>query len=349
MIDNHTFWKRHWKDVLNAISIVALLAVIIALHSQLASTFHNLAHVHAYVLLLIIPIEFWNYDAQTRQYRGLFRVVGNELGYWRLFKITLEINFINNVFPSGGVSGISYFGARMRDDKITAGKATLVQLFKLLLLYLAFEVLLIVGLFFLAIGGHVNSFVILVATAISTLLAVGTVAFVLIVGSRSRINTTFRAITKSLNWLIHLVRPQSKAAINIDSVRNIVDELHDNYRLIKSNYKKLRAPFFQAMIANFTEVLAVYVVYIAFGHYVNFGAIILAYAVANLAGVISVLPGGIGVFEFLMTSVLVISGVPLSLSLPVTIMYRVLNTILQMPPGYYFYSRSLYGKKRVGA
>ena len=82
-------------------------------------------------------------------------------------------------------------------------------------------------------------------------------------------------------------------------------------------------------------------VYIAFGHWVNLGAVILAYAVANFAGFISVLPGGIGVYEALMTAVLAISGIPASLSIPVVIMYRVLNTLIQVPPGYYFYHRRL--------
>jgi uncharacterized protein (TIRG00374 family) len=74
---------------------------------------------------------------------------------------------------------------------------------------------------------------------------------------------------------------------------------------------------------------------------VNVGAIILAYAVANFAGLVSVLPGGVGVYEALMTAVLATAGVPASVSLPATVMYRVVNTVLQVPPGYYLYHRSI--------
>jgi len=75
----------------------------------------------------------------------------------------------------------------------------------------------------------------------------------------------------------------------------------------------------------------------------NIGAVILAYAVANFAGLVSVLPGGIGIYEALMTAVLVASGVPAAVSLPVTVMYRVVNTAVQIPIGYYFYHRTLQG------
>jgi uncharacterized protein (TIRG00374 family) len=88
-------------------------------------------------------------------------------------------------------------------------------------------------------------------------------------------------------------------------------------------------------------VAAVYVVYIAFGKLVNIGAVILAYGVANFAGLVSVLPGGVGVYEALMTAVLASTGIPAGVSLPATVMYRVLNTLIQIPPGYIFYQKTL--------
>jgi hypothetical protein len=47
-----------------------------------------------------------------------------------------------------------------------------------------------------------------------------------------------------------------------------------------------------------------------------------------------------------MTAVLVAAGVPARLSLPVTVMYRVLNTLLQLPPGYILYHLTLRGNSR---
>src|ERR1700760_3024609 len=113
-----SFLRRQWKLILNLITVAALIVLVVAIHGQLADTFKNLFKVHAWALLLIIPVEYLNYDAQARLYKGLFSIVGNELGYWRMFAASLELNFINNVFPSGGVTGISYFGVRMRGSEI---------------------------------------------------------------------------------------------------------------------------------------------------------------------------------------------------------------------------------------
>lgn len=337
--------KRRWKLIVNVITVVALLVLIIAIHGQLADTFKNLFKVHAWALLLIIPVEFLNYDAQARLYKGLFKIVGNKLGYWRMFAASLELNFINNVFPSGGVTGISYFGVRMRNSEITGSKATVVQLLKLVLLFLSFEVLIVFGLFCLAIEGRMNSLILLMAGMLTTVLVIGTGAFVFIIGSKQRIAGFFTWATRVLNKVVAVFRRDQVETINVVRARRAFEGLHDNYMLIRSDKRRLRGPFMWALMANFWEVVAVYVVYLAFGHLVNFGAVILAYAAANFAGLVSVLPGGVGIYEGLMTLVLTATGVPSRLSLPVTVMYRVVNTLVQLPPGYYLYHRTLHGPR----
>jgi uncharacterized protein (TIRG00374 family) len=143
-----------------------------------------------------------------------------------------------------------------------------------------------------------------------------------------------------LNMFLGVFR-RNKETINVAGAQSAFNELHDNYKLLKENWRQLRVPFLYMMIANATEVAAVYVVYIAFGRLVNVGAVILAYAVANFAGLISVLPAGIGVYEGLMTAVLAATGISAGLSIPVTIMYRVLNMGIQLIPGYYLYQKAL--------
>lgn len=340
---SETHWlRRRWKLILNIVTIVALAGLAYALREQLGDTLNNLKKVNGWALLLIIPIEALNYHAQAKLYQGLFGIVGNRLPYKFLYRMSLELNFVNHVFPSGGVTGISYFGLRLRrGDKLTAGKATLVHIMKLALTFLSFEVLIVFGLLALSIMGRVSNLTIMVAATLSTLLLVGTAGFAYIVGSQHRINSFFTSLTKLLNRAIQLVRPSHPETINISQARRLFDDFHGNYRAIKDNYTQLKRPFWYALLANATEIMALYVVYIAFAEFVNIGAVIIAYAVANFAGLVSVLPGGVGIYEALMTAVLVSAGVPPGVSLPVTVMYRVVNTLIQIPPGYYFYQKAL--------
>jgi len=237
---------------------------------------------------------------------------------------------------------LSYFSFRLRrGQQLTGSKATLVHLMKLVLYLTSFQLVLIFGVFALAVMGRVNNLVILVASSIATILVVASLGFIYMVGSRQRINGFFTALTMLLNRFIKVFRPLQPETFNIEKARRIVDDFHDNYQLIKSNLKNMKMPFFYAELANITEVMAVYVVYIAFGKLINIGAVILAYAIANIAGLISIMPGGFGIYEALMTAVLASTGVPPGVSFPVTVTYRILNTLVQIPPGYLLYQHTL--------
>ncbi len=177
-----SYIARNWKLLINILTLLALIFLVYALRDQLATTFDNLKHVKAWALLLMIPLEILNYHAQARLYQRLFSIVGNNLTYKHLFKMSLELNFVNHVFPSGGVTGISYFGVRLRDGEISGGKATFIQVMKLALTLVTFEALIVFGLLALVVVGRANNVTILVAGSLSTLLLVGTAGFIYIAG-----------------------------------------------------------------------------------------------------------------------------------------------------------------------
>lgn len=339
--------KARWKSVITAITLIALAGLVYAVRKQIGDSFHNLEKVNAWALTLMLLWQGLNYHSYAKQGQHLLRILGERVRYRPLVRVTLELNFINNVFPSGGVSGLSYYNHRMKDAGVSAAKASLVHLMRFILGFISFQILMFLGLIMLAVEGKASGLTLLVGGSLATLVLVGTLGIAFVIGSKRRINTFFVALTKIANRIIHLVRPQHPETINVERAKSTFEELHDNYNILKSNFGALKKPFLYSLLANLTEVLTIYTVYIAFGQWVNPGAVILAYAVANFAGFISVLPGGIGMYEALMTGVLAASGVSPGISIPVTVMYRILNMLIQLPPGYYYYYRNLHRKQQT--
>lgn len=333
--------RVNWRTIITLATFAALIILIYTLRHDIGGVISNLGKVNTLALLLIIPFEAWNYDAYARFYRSLFKTLHTKVEYWPMYRVNLELNFVNHILPSGGVSGISYFTVRTRALGVSGAKATLSQVMKLFLLYTSFQPLLVVGLLMLAARGHVNDLVMVVATALITLLVVGSMVAAYVLESRQRINTSLTFIVNILNKLISFVRRKHPETIKVGKAQETFMELHENYEVLKSKWRELKKPFIYMTIANATEVAVLYSVYIAFGHLVNLGAVILAYAVANFAGLVSVLPAGIGVYEGLMTAVLAATGIPAELSIPVTIMYRVLSMTIQLTPGYVLYQKAL--------
>jgi uncharacterized protein (TIRG00374 family) len=339
--------RRHWRGILNLVTILAMVALVYALRDQIVDTLQNIKQVNYWVLLLMIPLQIIDYDAFARMYGGILKHLKQPVSYKSLYRVALELNFVNHAFPSGGISGFSFFSLRLKNYGVNAGTATLLQLMRFILLFLSFQVLLAVGLFALAIENKASNIVILIAAVIATLAFAATFIVAFIVGSKERIRGFFTYLTKALNRAIHLVRPRHPETINIARVEHFLTDMHENYLMLKGDYGALRRGFVYSLIANLCEVLTIYVVYVAFGHWVNIGAVIIAYAIANFAGLISVLPGGIGVYEALMMAALTAGGVPAALSIPVVVMYRVLSMIIQLLPGWILYHRTISRQKHA--
>lgn len=330
-----------WRKVITIITFLALSLLIYFSREQIVETFSRLDEISVTILALVVLFQFLNHHSYAKLYQSLFKLLGKKIKYWPLYKVSLEVNFVNNVFPTAGLTGYSYFGLRMQEHGVNAGKSTLVHTMRFIGVFLSFQVLIFFGLLFLAFEGKVSNFTILVASSLATLILVGTVLVAYVVGSRDRIGSFFTWITKAVNRIIQVVRPAHPETISVAAARRMFYDFHEDYKIIKKNYRALGPWFLYSLLANVVEIATVYLVYVAFDSSVNPGAIILAYVIANFAGLISVLPGGVGIYEGLMVAVLATAGVSPGVSIPATIMYRVLTSAIQLPPGYYFYQKTI--------
>ena len=337
--------QKIWKVALNGITFFALALLVFLTRHDILETINRIDDINWIILILMIPMQGLNFYAYALMYDDLLRIVGSKVSRLNLFRITLELNFVNHVFPSGGVSGFSFFSIRLKPFKVTTGKSTFIQMMRFILVFVSFQIVLGFGVTALAFSGAVNNFVLLTAGSIFTLLVASTLLLAYVIGSKQRINMFFTGITKLINSIIRFIRPKHKEAINISKAQNSFTELHENYLLIRKDMGVLKSPLWHSFVANITEVVTLYMVFVAFGFWVNPGAVILAYAVANFAGLISILPGGVGVYEALMTAVLTSAGVPAGVSFPVVVMYRVSTMVMQLLPGYVLYHKSVQGDK----
>jgi uncharacterized membrane protein YbhN (UPF0104 family) len=205
-----------WKVILNIATFVGLVVLVFALRNQIAESFRTIGDIRWGWLLLLPVWQVLNYDAYARQNRDLFKILGKDISYKFLYKVNLELNFVNHVFPSGGISGFSYFSMRLKDKKISGAQASLVQLLRFVLVYIAFIVLLIAALLMLSFSGNVNRFVLLAGGSISTLIVVGTAAMAFIIGSQRRINSFFGFLTRTINRAIHVVRRKHPETISVE-------------------------------------------------------------------------------------------------------------------------------------
>jgi uncharacterized membrane protein YbhN (UPF0104 family) len=191
--------RDKWRIILTVITLTALVLLVFFSRKQIFETFGNLNKVNLYVLFFIVIWQILNYHTYAKLYQGLFEILGVSIPYKPCYKVAVELNFVNHVFPSAGISGFSYFGLRMKQLGVTPAQATLVQTMRFITIFISFQALLAIGLVLLSVHGRVSNLTILVASTLGTLLVVGTLTVIYIVGDRGRIDAFFTSVTRTLN------------------------------------------------------------------------------------------------------------------------------------------------------
>ena len=318
-----------------------VIAVVYFARHDVADAWRKLPEANPWLLLLMIPTQLLGYHANAKMYERYFVAYGNKVAYKPLYRMAIELNFVNHVFPSGGLSGASFISFRLKKWGISTAKATLAVIARFGMLFASFQAMLLLAILSLLIKGSAYKATIYVTIGMASLFFFGGMGALYIISSRKRITTLSAWIIRSINWLARVLHIKKDHVISEEKVNQTLTELNKDYIATMLERRKLIIPTLWSLVVNITEVLTIYWVYLAFGQSVSLGAVTVAFGVANVAGAVAAVPGGIGVYESIMTVVMVSAGVPAGVSLSVTVVYRVVNMAVFIPLGYFLYQRSL--------
>ena len=266
------------KFWVNIITVVGLIGLIIVSRHQFEQAYEKLFDLNLWALSLIIPIQLFSFYTIAKFYQEYLEVLGEKVAIANLMKIALELNFVNLVFPSGGISGFSYLSMRMKQYGVSTAKSTMAQAARFALVFLTFMILILIGLFALAIYDKANGLMILISSGIVSLTVFGTLVLVYIVSSRQRISGFVAFLPKAINGTVRKFRRRKDAddVIDMEKVEHTLEELHDDYKHIARDWRKLKKTLFWALMINVAELATIYVVFIAHGAWINIGALIIS-------------------------------------------------------------------------
>ena len=130
------------------------------------------------------------------------------------------------------------------------------------------------------------------------------------------------------------------------TTKHLMKDFREAQQLFREDRGAMVKPLLFMMASVLMELSIVFVSVKAVGAEVAFAAVFTAFVAANIAGVISVVPGDVGVHEAVIIAVLVAFGVAAPVALSATLLYRVFNKMLFWPIGFYFYSAVLKPPKK---
>lgn len=340
---------RTWLSIITPV-LVGVLLYLSRHHLEYA--WQLMSQVNPWLLALLIPISAASYLASGEMIFAYLRQkkLMGKIAPWTLMRVSLELNFVNHVLPSGGVSGVSYLNWRMGKLGVSTSRATMAQAVRYVTGFAAMVTLLAMSVLIVTIDGDINRWIILMSSALVFTMLVATVGFIFLVSSASRMRKFGAWLERWVNRLVRRVtRGRIKEAIDVDKTIEFLDDMHDDYLSLKKDKKVLVQPYLWGLFFTAVEVAVFYVAFLALGSSVNPAPILIAYGLASLTGFAIVTPGGAGAYEAVMVGVLAIAGLESSKAIAGVILARVIVLLVTIVCGWVFYQLTLmrYGKRRV--
>ena len=340
---------RAWLSV----TTLVLIGIIIYFsRHELTHAWELLERVNIWILLLLVPGQLLVYYAGGEMIFSYLRAKHSieRVSPLELARMSLEMNFVNHVLPSGGVSGISYMTWRLGKLGVTPGRATMSQVVRFATQFAALIALIALSVVIVTVDGNVNRWIILV----SSILVSGMVGVIL--GCMYLMSSTKR-ITAFGNWLVRFTNRlvarvsfgRRRHLLAQDRVEVFFTEMHHDYLALRQDKGMLMKPFLWGIVFTVADVALFVITFWALGEAVNPAPILIAYGVAALAGFFVVTPGGAGAYEAIMVAFLAVAGVGGSVAIAGIVLTRVILLLGTIIFGYVFYQLALvkYGKRRL--
>lgn len=335
------------------LSLITLLFIAIILffsRKELNRAWHTLGQVDIWVLILVFPVVAIGYIAAGEMVFSYLRQkkLIDHVSIWTQMRISLELNFVNHILPSGGVSGISYMNWRLGKFGVKPGKATIAQGVRYIVGFASVVSMLIVSVLLVTLDGTVNRWIIFMSSALVIMMIVVTGAGIYLMRSVTRISKFAHKIARIGNQIVEKVTfGKKKRVVKAAVIENFLDEMHEDFVGIAKDKRILWQPYLWGLFFTATEIAIFWIVFWSLGSPVNPAPILIAYGLASVTGFLVVTPGGAGAYEAVMVLVLAIAGMAKGDAIAGIVLTRAIILFVTIVVGYIFYQMALvqYGKR----
>ncbi|MEO5690920.1 MAG: lysylphosphatidylglycerol synthase transmembrane domain-containing protein [Candidatus Saccharimonadales bacterium] len=330
------------KTWISVLTFLLVAVIVYASRHELLRAWDLLGQVNLWILLLLLPAQAISYYAAGAMvFSYLKEKFDLTVPRAESARIALELNFVNHILPSAGVSGASYMTWRLGELGISPARATLAQVVRFAATFGAYLVLMLIAVVAITLDVGLERIPILVSSGLASAIIFGSLLTVYIIQSPPRLHKAAVFITKHVNRFWRGVLRRTKPLLYIDDVNKYFEDLHDDYSQIVKAPRILRKPFLWGLVFVISEIALFWITFWALGTIINPAPLLIAYGLAGFASAFFFTPGGVGGYEALMVGFLATTGIDKGAVIAAVLLARVILIIITIVTGYYFYQRAI--------
>ncbi len=157
---------------------------------------------------------------------------------------------------------------------------------------------------------------------------------VLLIGAFSALVIAFtRGETRTHVVMQKLINPIAPLRRYEASITGIISRISSRIKALASDPVRLRSAVLWASLNWLFDALSLWIMLAAFGRLVDPDALLVSYGIANVAAALPITPGGLGVVEGILITLITNFGTPKSVVILAVLSYRLFNFWIPIPIG----------------
>ena len=267
----------------------------------------------------------------------LLKLVTKDLKYkftfFDLIRISTVGAFAVHFFPISG-AGEAMIGYHLfKSRHVSPGDILFIYIIRSIFFYIAFFTIFALGLLIIPSHPLLTSSQKVVSIIIFIIIVAITFWIRYLLKDKKRFSEAGFKFLGIINFLSKKIL--RKKAINQSTCEIIVNDIYDGFQLYTKQRKREWLPaLFRSGIYWLGDIFILFCSLLAFGYLIHPGTLIFSYCLATLIGLLSFIPGGLGVMEGTLGLSLISFGVPADIAVFGIIIYRLISFWLLMPVGF---------------
>lgn len=288
--------------------------------------------VNKFYLLIAIAFEILSYVGAAILLGVILFQMGYKIKFWDRFRIGSIAAFAIHFFPVGTLGQGAFDFYFLRKQKVETGSILLMLILRIIFTYAAFLLIFLYGLVLVPTAPHMKVSPRIISSILA-LLIIGGVGYIFyLYKNKDKFRKIWNRFLRFFDSLFSKIRGKKV------SQRQESEVFEDIYQGIGLFGKKKRSSIF-ALLAGLMywlgDITCFYFVFLGFGYHIHIGVLIFGYCIASLLGMVSFIPGGLGVTEGTMGLLYSALGVPASLALMSILVFRFFSFWILIPFGLY--------------
>ena len=272
-------------------------------------------------LLVAVLLQVATYLAQGEVWREVARAASARLTLLRAFVLSLAKLFVDQVVPTGGLSGTALFAKALEAQGVSRGVVSATALLNTASYNVAYVGCLAAALVIANLHGQATT-LIMVASVIFLVLGTALTAAMIAMSGRG-------------------VHPRTDRLGRSNLVKRVLHFVGDADPTLVRNWRLLTATSIYQAIIFLLDTLTIVVLIWALGGAAPISGVFMSFMISNLFRTIGVIPGGLGTFEATSVLTLKMAGLDVTTALSATFLFRGLSFWLPMLPGFWLSHRAI--------